>query len=126
MGGLSGAILPPIYTASLERYGYKATLIGWAIAVFILTDSGLLCITSRVPPIKPPRPRTSDFEFLRKPLFWVLLTATILQGLAHYVPSIYLPSYALDMGLTPTKGALLVSLLNLATAFGQPLQGLLA
>ena len=126
MGGLSGAILPPIYTASLERYGHKATLVGWAIAVLILTTSGLLCISSRVPPAETSKPATSDFDFLRKPLFWVLLTATIVQGLAHYVPSIYLPSYALDIGSTPSIGALLVSLLNLATAFGQPLQGMLA
>lgn len=73
-----------------------------------------------------PKPALSDFNFGRKPLFWVLLTATMIQGLAHYVPSIYIPSYALDVGLTSTKGALLLSLLNLATAIGQPLQGMLA
>ena len=126
MGGLSGAVLPPIYTTCLERYGYKATLIGWAIAVFILTALGLSFIRSRLPSPKTAKPSTSDFDFLRKPLFLVLLTATVIQGLAHYVPSIYLPSYGLDFGLTPTQGALLVSLLNLATAFGQPLQGMLA
>ena len=126
MGGLSGAVLPPLYTVCLDRYGYKTTLIGWAIAVFILTASGLLGITSRVPTTDAPKPKFSDFDFLRKPLFWVLLTATIIQGLAHYMPSLYLPSYALDMGLSSAKGSLLVTLINLAQAIGQPLQGLLA
>ena len=126
MGGLSGAVLPPLYTICLDRYGYKATLIGWSIAVFILTASGLLGITSRLPPTQAPKPKRSDFEFLQKPLFWMLLTATTIQGLAHYMPSLYLPSYAIDMGLSSAKGSLLVSLLNLAQAIGQPLQGLLA
>ena len=126
MGGLSGAVLPPLYTTCLDKYGYKATLIGWSFACLILTVSGLLGITSRVPRKKAPKPTTKDFDFVQKPLFWILLVATIIQGLAHYLPSLYLPSYALDMGLSSAEGSLLVSLLNLAQAIGQPLQGFLA
>ena len=126
MGGLSGAILPPIYEVCLNRYGHKATLIGMAIAVFILTASGLFFVTSRVPADNPSKPKWSDFDFLRKPLFWVLLTATAAQGLAHYMPSLYLPSYAIDIGISSAQGSLLVSLINLAQAIGQPLQELLA
>ncbi|KAL8782483.1 MAG: hypothetical protein Q9195_009632 [Heterodermia aff. obscurata] len=125
-GGLSGAVLPPLYTFCLDRHGYKATLIGWSIASFVLTASGLLSITPRLPPTQAPKPKFSDFEFLQKPLFWILLTATAIQGLANYMPSLYLPSYAIDMGLSSAKGSLLASLLNLAQAIGQPLQGLLA
>ena len=126
MGGLSGAVLPPLYTTCLDKYGYKATLIGWSFACLILTVSGLLGITSRVPPKQAPKPTTKDFDFVQRPLFWILLLATIIQGLAHYLPSLYLPSYALDMGLSSAEGSLLVSLLNLAQAIGQPLQGFLA
>ncbi|EEQ35459.1 hypothetical protein McanMca71_003127 [Microsporum canis] len=67
-----------------------------------------------------------DFDFLRKPLFLMFLAATIIQALAHYGPSVYLPSIGADFGLTPTQGALLVSLVNLSQAIGQPLQGMLA
>ena len=121
-------MLPPVYNVCLDKYGYKATLIGWAIAVFILTASGLKGITSRDPTgtVDAPKPTFSDFDFLRKPLFWVLLTATIIQGFAHYMPSLYLPSYAIDVGLSPAKGSLMVTMVNLAQAIGQPLQGLLA
>lgn len=126
MGGLSGAILPQIFTSTLTKYGYKTTLIGWAIAVFILTFPGLLFIKSRLPLASAPKPKPSDFAFIRKPLFWILLLGTIIQALAYDVPSTFLASYALDFGIGPRKGSLLVSLLNLATAIGQPLQGLLA
>ncbi|KAL8756460.1 MAG: hypothetical protein Q9184_004494 [Pyrenodesmia sp. 2 TL-2023] len=99
MGGLSRAVL-------FNRYGNKATLIGWAIAVFILTASGPLFVTSRIfdNPAPNNRPRWSDFDFLRERVFWVLLTATIVQGLVNYMPSLCLPS-----------------LITLARAIGQPL-----
>ena len=118
MGGLCGALLPPLLTVCLDTFGYKPTLLGWALVVLVLISMSLLCIHPRTPYPVAPKLTRSDVGFVRKQLFWVLPTATISQGLAHYVPSIFIPSYALDIGLTSTKGALLLSLLNLATAIG--------
>lgn len=88
---------------------------------------GLLCIRPRLPiPVQPPQPSWKDFDFVKKPLFLIMLLATIVQALAHYGPSLYLPTFGEDFGLSATEGALLVSLLNLAQAIGQPLQGWLA
>jgi cyanate permease len=126
MGGLFGAILPPIFSASLERFGFKPTIIAWSITVILSTGAGAACVKSRHPTCTPIKPSTSDFAFLRKPLFWILSIATVVQGLAHYVPSIYLPSYAHDFGMSAAKGSLVLSMLNVATALGQPLQGMLA
>ena len=67
-----------------------------------------------------------DFDFLRKPLFHILLASTVIQAMAHYGPSVYLPLIGADFGLSSSQGAMLVSLLNLAQAIGQPLQGMLA
>jgi predicted MFS family arabinose efflux permease len=130
MGGLFGAILPPIFSASLERFGFKPTIIAWSLTVILSTGAGAACIKSRNPstsstPTKT-KPSTQDFAFLRKPIFWILSIATVVQGLAHYVPSIYLPSYAHDFGMTAAQGSLVLSMLNVATAVGQPLQGMLA
>lgn len=126
MGGLYGAILPPIFTACLEKFGFRATLIGWAITVVISTGAGVACVQYRYPTCTLIKPSSSAFGFLRKPLFWILSVATVVQGLAHYVQSIYLPSCALDFQLSATKGSLILSMLNVATAIGQPLQGMLA
>jgi predicted MFS family arabinose efflux permease len=126
MSGLFGAILPPIFTQCLEKFGFRATLIGWAICVIISTGAGATCVRSRLTCCSPVKPSTSDFGFLRKPLFWILSIATVIQGLAHYVPSIYLPSCALDFHMSAAQGSLTLSMLNVATAIGQPLQGMLA
>lgn len=55
-----------------------------------------------------------------------MLIATIVQAAAHYRPSLYLPSFGADFELSAAEAALLASLLNLAQAIGQPLQGWLA
>ena len=125
-GAAAGAGLPPVYTVCLNKYGYKVTLIGWGLVTFVVTTFGLLFVHPRTPPEKAPKPTRNDFDFLRKPLFLICLTATFVQALAHYGPSVYLPSIGADFGLTNTQGALLVSLVNLAQAIGQPLQGMLA
>lgn len=85
-----------------------------------------MLVYPRSNPQKAPPPTRHDFDFLRKPLFLVFLIATVVQALAHYGPSVYLPSIGADFGLSSEQGALLVSLLNLAQAIGQPLQGILA
>ncbi|KAG8157997.1 hypothetical protein KVR01_012269 [Diaporthe batatas] len=125
-GAAAGAGLPPIYTVCLNKYGAKATLIGWGFITFVVTSIGLLMMQPRTPPERALKPERSDVDFLRKPLFLIFLTATFAQALAHYGPSTYLPSMAADFGLTSVQGSLLVTLLNLAQAIGQPLQGMLA
>ena len=128
MDGLVSAALTPVFTFCLNKFGYTATLLGWAIAFVVLSTIGILCIRPRLPASEAQTavPKARDFAFVRKPLLWVLLAATMVQALAQFVPSTYMPSYSLDVGLSPTLGSLLLSLLNLGEAIGQPLQGTLA
>ncbi|ROV93391.1 hypothetical protein VMCG_08398 [Cytospora schulzeri] len=125
-GAAAGAGLPPVYTVCLNKYGYRVTLIGWGLITFVITAIGLLMMKQRTPPEKAPKPKSSDVDFLRQPLFLIFLAATFTQALAHYGPSTYLPSIGADFGLTSVQSSLLVTLLNLAQAIGQPLQGMLA
>lgn len=125
-GAAAGAGLPPVYSFCLNKYGYKATLIGWGLCTFVITAFGLLFVHSRTPPEKAPKPSRSDFDFILQPLFLVFLAATLVQALGYYAPSNYLPSIGADFGLTAQQGALLNSLINLAQAIGQPVQGFLA
>ena len=101
-------------------------LLGWGIAVGVLTTMALFAIQPRLPREQLPAPRNTHYRFVRKPLFWLLAVSTIIQGFALNLPGIYLPSYATDNGLTVTKGAVLLSMLDFATAVGQPSIGHLA
>lgn len=83
MGGLCGALLPSLLTVCLDTFGYKHTLIGWAVVVLVLISMCLLCIHPRTPYPVAPKLTLSDVGFVRKQLFWVLPTATISQGLAQ-------------------------------------------
>jgi cyanate permease len=62
-----------------------------------------------------------DFSFFQKPFFLIIVAATILQAFGHYTPSIYLPSFGQDYGLSAAKASLLSTVLNLAQAVAQPL-----
>ncbi|KZF18808.1 MFS general substrate transporter [Xylona heveae TC161] len=125
-GGLSGAVLPPIFSVCLERYGHKATLVGWGIASFVLTASALLSIRARTPPPPRSKPSFKDFDFFKNPVAFIFIACQFIQATAHYLPSTYLPQIATDYGISATKAATLTSLINVATAIGQPLQGILA
>ena len=101
-------------------------LIGWAVAVGVLTTLALFLIQPRLPKEQLPAPRRTHYRFMWKPLFWLLAVSTVIQGFALNLPGIYIPSYATDTGHGVTKGAVLLSMLNLATAVGQPSMGHLA
>ncbi|GAP87174.1 putative MFS general substrate transporter [Rosellinia necatrix] len=125
-GSAAGAGLSPVYAIALRAYGHKVTLIAMGLITLLVTAGGLCLVHPRTPPEKALKPTRADFDFLRKPLFLIFLAATIVQSSSNYGPNNYLPSIGADFGLTSTQGALLVSLLNIAQAFGQPLQGAIA
>lgn len=62
---------------------------------------------------------------LKKPIFWLFTFSMILQGLANFLPAAYLPSYATDLGVSVSDGALLITYLSLSGMIGQTLLGLL-
>ncbi|KAJ9635068.1 hypothetical protein H2199_008554 [Coniosporium tulheliwenetii] len=69
--------------------------------------------------VRRPADLQIDFKVLKKPTFLILAFSSLFQGLVFYLPGIYLPSFAADLGINPTRGALLLSLLNLTQIVGQ-------
>lgn len=108
-------------------------MIGWGIFSGSIISIALLCIRPRLQttfngPISEKSPLSGDisYRFLAKPLFWLVLLSNILQALAQYLPSVYLPSYATDIGATAAKAALLLTYYNLTSVVCQPFIGMLA
>lgn len=117
--GASGVVFPFIVDALLNRYGYKVTLRAIAAAMIILTGPLLPLFKSRLPAAEHSVMARTDLSFLKKPLFWIYCISNVAQGLGFYLPQLHLPSYATSIGLSATKGALLVALMSIAQVMGQ-------
>lgn len=118
-GGISGSCFPFALEKLLSSYGYRTTLISVAITQTIMIAPILCFIKPRLPSASRHAARTMDWRFLRNPRFWILSMSNVLQGLAFYIPSLYLPSFAALIGLSPRVGALLLAAHNVASTLGQ-------
>ncbi|KAF8861309.1 MFS general substrate transporter [Acephala macrosclerotiorum] len=117
--GASGAIMPFIISALLNKYGYKTTLRAIAVTMAILTGPLIPFLKGRLPPSEHSTMAKTNWSFLRQPLFWVFGVSTLIQGLGFFFPALYLPSYATAIGLSSTQGALVLAIMALAQLIGQ-------
>ena len=58
-------------------------------------------------------------RYFKRPIFYVLLAANLAQAFAFYLPLIYLPSYATDLGFNADKGAIVLAIANGAQVIGE-------
>lgn len=117
--GASGAVMPFITSALLERYGYKTTLRAAAVAMAVLTAPLIPLLKGRLPQAEKAAIARVNWSFLRKPLFYVYALSTLVQGLGFFFPAVYLPTYATALGLSTTKGALILAVMSIAQTLGQ-------
>ena len=117
--GGTGAVMPFILEAMLHRYGYQTTLRASAVAMVVLTAPLLPALKGRLPPAERSTMARTNRSFLKKSLFWIYCLSTLTQGFGFFFPSIYLPSYAREIGLAPRQGALLLAIMSIAQVLGQ-------
>ncbi|KAL6703119.1 hypothetical protein ACN47E_010181 [Coniothyrium glycines] len=116
--GASGAVAPVVIHKCLQRFGYKATLRGVAVLLVVTTGPLIPLLKGRGEQRGAVRLRT-DWSFLKKRLFWTYSLSNFAMGMGYFFPALFLPSYARLLGLGATKGALLLTLMNLAQVAGQ-------
>jgi predicted MFS family arabinose efflux permease len=124
--GISGAVLPIISEALLEKYGYQVTLRAIAAALVVLTGPLIPFLKGRTPPSEASQIPRTDWSFLQSPLFWVYSISNFLHGLGYFLPSLYLPVYATSAGQSSRQGALLLTLMSVSQTAGQFLFGYLS
>ena len=117
--GGAGAVLPFAFQAGLRKYGYRITLRATAVALVVVTGPIIPLFKPRLPVSEQTTLARMDWMFLKKPLFWIYCLSMMIQGLGFFFPPLYLPSYAVDSGLSATMGALLLSLMAIAQFLGQ-------
>ncbi|KAK7438828.1 Mch2p [Colletotrichum acutatum] len=120
---IAAAGLSPIFSVLLKRFGPRTTLIGWAVFTAVIISLGILSVrprrTSKSEMEAAARQSSSVTRVFKKPVFWLFVFSMTLQSLANNLPANYLPSYATDLGISPEKGALLVTFLSLFGIIGQ-------
>jgi len=123
--GISGTVLPFLLQWMLDSYGYRTTLRAWAITLAILASCCIYFIRPRLPITSASSFRPVDISFVKHTQFWVFQTGNILQSLGFFLPTLYIPSFALAIGLPSFAGPLALALFNVAFAFGAVLIGTL-
>lgn len=118
-GGVSGIGLPFLFEWLLEQYGFRTALRAFVVAQVVLLGPILPLLKGRLPASQRTTAQRVDLSFFKDPLFWVLAGSNLSQSLGYYVPSLYLPTFASDLGLSGSIGALFLAAHNLATVFGQ-------
>ncbi|KAF2198740.1 putative MFS monocarboxylate transporter [Delitschia confertaspora ATCC 74209] len=121
--GLAGVILPLVMDWLLHAYGFRTTLRVWAICLFLLTAPLLYFVKPRIPISQAHIPRKISFSFLKTPTFTILQACNTIEALGFFLPSIYLPTYARQLGASSSLSALTVILFNVSSVIGCILMG---
>ncbi|KAF9071401.1 major facilitator superfamily domain-containing protein [Rhodocollybia butyracea] len=116
--GVGGVVTPFIVENLLRKYGRRTTLLSLAVAFLVFTVPCLPFIKPRVPVAQVVEVRSVNTAFLTYSSFWILFIANLFQGLANFLPSLYLPTFASDLNLGTTSGSLALSLINGASVPG--------
>lgn len=122
--GLGGAVLPIVVEQLLGKYGFRITLRGFAVVLFILTGPLVYFVKPRVPiPASRPSPPPPSLRFLFTPAYALFGLCSTIQALGFFLPSIYLPTYAGITGASASLQALSLILFNSASVVGCVLMG---
>ncbi|KAJ5972571.1 uncharacterized protein N7479_002489 [Penicillium vulpinum] len=122
--GIGGVVLPIVMEQLLGRYGFRITLRGFAVVLFILTAPLVYFVKPRVPVAdtqsSPPPP---NLRFIFTSTFALFEFCNTVEALGFFLPSIYLPTYAGMIGASTSLQALTLILFNLASVVGCVLMG---
>ncbi|KAF9060264.1 major facilitator superfamily domain-containing protein [Rhodocollybia butyracea] len=123
--GVGGVVTPFVIENLLSKYGRRTTLLSLAFAFLFLSVPCLPFNKPRVPVAQVVDIRSVNTGFLKYSPFWILFMANLSQGLASFLPSLYLPSdyiscfpFASDLSLGTTSGTLALSFINGASVPG--------
>lgn len=121
VGTLAGA---PLAAALIGAYGWRQTHV-----VFGIAGAALLVVCALVvrrPPEPPEGPSLPVREVIRTVAFRSMYGATLLASLALFVPFVFLPTYAVSVGVEPVAAATLVGIIGIASVAGRLAIGALA
>ncbi|PHH75842.1 hypothetical protein CDD82_4241 [Ophiocordyceps australis] len=121
--GLAGFVLPLLLEYMLGRYGFRTTLRAWCILIAVMAAPLGYLIRPRLPPSAKAHLKPFKLAFVLRRSFLLHQSASICQALGFFLPGIYLPTYARDIGAGDFVSALSILLVNVASVFGSAAMG---
>ncbi|KAI0801937.1 major facilitator superfamily domain-containing protein [Irpex lacteus] len=130
---LGGLLLPLILPPLLNKYDAQKTIRYLGVAEAIALVIALPFVRGRLPEsrVQGPGPRASlnshsSRIYTRNISFWIIIFATLLQGLAYFIPILWLPAYASSLQLSSSSASLALAFLNGASVVGRLSLGVLS
>lgn len=122
--GTSGIAIPLTMEWIMANWGFRTALRAWAVITVVLTTPALVFMKGRLADRHASTgPQRLEVGFLASPAFWVLQAGNIIQCLGYFMPSLYMPSYAMAQGWSSLTGTIAVSLCNGANVIGATFVG---
>ncbi|KAM0476997.1 hypothetical protein ACHAPX_005955 [Trichoderma viride] len=124
--GLGGFTIPLVLEALLNRYGFRATLRIWAVALFVLTMPLVYFVKPRLPPAMTAHIKPLDWSFMKTRVFAIYQLGNVIEGMGFFLPGIFLPTYAQDvLGAGSFGSAATLLVLNIGSVIGPVTMGTL-
>ena len=121
--GVGGAIFPFVSDWMLSSYGFRTALRAWAVIIVALALPSILVMKKRFPVTGSNEFRPFNLQFMLQAPFWIFSLGNMLQAVAFFLPQLWIPSFAREIGLPTIAGPLALCLLNIAACGGYLSQG---
>jgi MFS family permease len=115
--GCGTLVSAPLSALLIERYGWRSafTIFGWSSGALLLLATALLAR----PSTGSPKKRVPIKEELRSSAFRYLYLGLLFAGIAIYIPLVYIPAYATDIGVSRIAGAAVLGYIGAASVVGR-------
>jgi len=142
---LGNLLVPPLAAVLIASYGWRPTYLALAVvgAVLIAACAGLLVRDPErmglrsdgiAPPldVDPAAPRVApEAEWTlgaarRTATFWLLTAVYTMTWTVAFLPMVHIVPFALDLGVSPVRAALAISLIGLGSLGGRLLSGVVS
>ncbi|KAI8910721.1 major facilitator superfamily domain-containing protein [Powellomyces hirtus] len=119
--GLGGLALAPLTRAMISSLGWR-----WALRITAFMAGLVILFAAAIMRVRYRAPKKlagGASSVVRDPLFWRLYGLGLFCSMGYYVPFFFMPAFAANNGLSASTGALLIGLLNGASAVGRLAMG---
>ncbi|GHJ87124.1 hypothetical protein NliqN6_3526 [Naganishia liquefaciens] len=137
--GAGGTVFPFIVQALLQAFGYKAAMISLGLGYFAVGAIAIPTLKPRIPAGRSRAIQSSldpgershsrpkiNWSFLRRSPIYAFAGSILLSSLGNFLPIVWIPTYAQDLGVNKPDGTTLLAIANAASVPGLLLLGYLS